>query len=73
MRTEAKANGYYSLPSIYSNAEILANRGIWDWYTLQMTPYWLMQRVRFIWELDALCKEKQNNDLERETRAAGRH
>lgn len=72
METEAKVNGYYSLPSVYTDAENLAHHGNWDWVNLRMTPYALMQRVRFVWHLDYLCKEKENADMERARREAER-
>lgn len=65
METEAKTNGYYSLPSQYNEAVNLARHGLWDWKTMRSTPYWIMKRVQFVWTLDALAKEKQQKDAER--------
>lgn len=65
METEAKANGYYSLPSQYEEAITLAQHGVWDYRTIRRTPFWIMKRVRFVWQLDRLAEEKQAKDRER--------
>lgn len=62
---EAKANGYYSLPSQYAEASILARNGVWDYRTMRTTPHWIMKRVYFVWHLDNLAQDKQNKDRER--------
>lgn len=65
METEAKTNGYYSLPSQYAEAITLARHGVWDYRSMRSTPYWIMKRVQFVWLLDSLSEEKQNKDRER--------
>lgn len=70
METEAKTNGHYSLPAQYEEAMTLARHGAWDYMSLRATPYWLMERVRFIWKLDSLAQEKQMADIERNRKEA---
>lgn len=73
MRTEAQANGYYELPSQYNQAHTLAKYGTWNYQTLRATPYWIMARVEFIWELNALCEKKQRKDTDQAMKNAQRN